>query len=164
MGLATNGEWESESDIDGEDMWDAIVSDAESPRAEIVHFHDGITYSLQIDMMKLDHGNNEPDFDVPQYVFEADLNPEASVTTCNDPTLLPASSKRPFFSKSSSSSSSSDDTKDFYRFSALGSGLALVVASIMLFAASANDLFGDRDSERSREERTPLTTDSYDRP
>jgi hypothetical protein len=58
MGIATNNAWigsYANSELDGFDMWSAILSDSESPRHEIVHYVDdeNIICSYQYDYLKI---------------------------------------------------------------------------------------------------------------
>jgi arylsulfatase A-like enzyme len=93
MGLATNNEWTGSlfgAELDGVDQWEAItVPGTDSPRHEIVHYHDGnSTSSIQIDMMKLNLGDELKPASNPSYVFTKDLAPENSAQTCALPSLI----------------------------------------------------------------------------
>jgi hypothetical protein len=91
MGLASGGLWNSSyrgAEIDGVDMWDAITTNGESPRSEIVHYYDGTTISLQMgDVKFIGSGYGQETHD-PTYVFEEDQNPDSSVTSCENPSLM----------------------------------------------------------------------------
>jgi hypothetical protein len=91
MGLATNGEWSSSNsvsgkEVDGVDMWSAIINDEESPRSEIVHFVDGEDYSIQYylngSILKMNNDNDPPDVESPTFVFLEDKNPSLSHVSC----------------------------------------------------------------------------------
>lgn len=91
MNLATNGEWISSNsmsgkEIDGVDMWEAIINNDESPRSEIVHFVDGTDFSIQYyindSILKLNNGNDPPDVESPTFVFLEDKDPSASHVSC----------------------------------------------------------------------------------
>jgi len=92
MGLATGGQWSGAlfgAELDGVDQWSALTSLGQSPRSEIVHYHDGVaTSSVQIDMWKLNLGDSMRGASSPLYVFEADLDPDARKTTCSKPSLI----------------------------------------------------------------------------
>eukprot|EP00595_Chromulina_sp_UTEXLB2642_P000323 CAMPEP_0196761698 /NCGR_PEP_ID=MMETSP1095-20130614/1002_1 /TAXON_ID=96789 ORGANISM="Chromulina nebulosa, Strain UTEXLB2642" /NCGR_SAMPLE_ID=MMETSP1095 /ASSEMBLY_ACC=CAM_ASM_000446 /LENGTH=1008 /DNA_ID=CAMNT_0042111583 /DNA_START=472 /DNA_END=3501 /DNA_ORIENTATION=- len=92
MGLATNGEWTgsySGADIDGVDMWDAIMTNSESPHEEIVHYANGDeSISIQYNMVKLDKAIIPPGYTTPLYTFDEDNAPENSLYECNDPSLI----------------------------------------------------------------------------
>ena len=93
MGLATNNQWTGSlfgAELDGVDQWDAITTlSASSPRSEIVHYHNGSTYSVvQVDMVKLNLGDVlGPGYDV-QYVFAEDQSLSPDVCTCASPSLM----------------------------------------------------------------------------
>ena len=89
MSLVTNGEWTggyTNNTIDGQNMWDAILTNSSSPRTEIIHYvnHAG-EGSIQINMFKLDVGFNASDFDEVADYFPADLAYENSRTLCSNP-------------------------------------------------------------------------------
>lgn len=93
MGIATNNEWTGSlfgADLDGVDQWAAITTPGtDSPRSEILHFHDGISVSsIQIDMMKLNLGDDLKLGSGPGFIFESDLEPLNSAQTCSDPSLM----------------------------------------------------------------------------
>lgn len=92
MGLATNGEWESSlsgADIDGSDIWSAVMSNSASPHTEIVHYADGMgNFSIQQNMIKMDSGFVQSSASVLPFVFSEDLTPDAAVYSCIDPSLM----------------------------------------------------------------------------
>lgn len=92
MGLATGGEWTGSytgAELDGVDMWDAIINNLPSPRSEIVHYADGeYGCSIQIDMMKLDVGDTLLLQKEPAFVFPGDVNPDSSEMYCKSPSLV----------------------------------------------------------------------------
>ena len=91
MGLATEAQWTgsySGADLDGIDLWDAIVSNTESPRHEILHELKREDVSIQIDNMKLDASHVPPiRKHKPDYTFTADADPTLSRMTCEWPSL-----------------------------------------------------------------------------
>ena len=93
MGLATGNTWTGSlfgADIDGVDQWDAMTKlSTNSPRNEIVHYHDGENVSsIQIDMWKLNLGDSARGLVIPEYTFTTDLNPELSNQICTNPSLM----------------------------------------------------------------------------
>eukprot|EP01035_Chromulina_nebulosa_P018932 gene18932-24739_t len=71
MNLATEGEWSgsySGNDIDGVDMWDAIINNEDSPKVEIVHYLYGETASISYNNLKYDVGLDLKDYDSVDYV------------------------------------------------------------------------------------------------
>ena len=93
MGLATNNEWTGSyinSTLDGVDQWTAMTTPhAKSPRKEIVHFHDGLNTScIQIDMIKLNIGDDLTNMGKPDFVFKSDLHPEYNSQKCENPSLI----------------------------------------------------------------------------
>eukprot|EP00595_Chromulina_sp_UTEXLB2642_P002971 CAMPEP_0196767722 /NCGR_PEP_ID=MMETSP1095-20130614/41897_1 /TAXON_ID=96789 ORGANISM="Chromulina nebulosa, Strain UTEXLB2642" /NCGR_SAMPLE_ID=MMETSP1095 /ASSEMBLY_ACC=CAM_ASM_000446 /LENGTH=272 /DNA_ID=CAMNT_0042136311 /DNA_START=638 /DNA_END=1456 /DNA_ORIENTATION=+ len=92
MGLATNGEWTgsySGADIDGVDMWDAIMTNSDSPHEEIVHYANGDSViSIQYNMNKLDRNVVEPDVATPVYIFSEDKSSSSSNYLCENPSLI----------------------------------------------------------------------------
>jgi len=93
MGLATNGEWTgsySGADIDGVDMWDAIMTNSDSPHEEIVHYANGPSesISIQYNMIKLDMNVIEPDVTEPLYIFSEDKSSSSSNYLCENPSLI----------------------------------------------------------------------------
>ena len=92
MGLATGGQWSGAlfgAELDGVDQWSALTSLGQSPRSEIVHYHDGVaTSSVQIDMWKLNLGDSMRGASSPLYVFEADLVPDDAHKVCSKPSLV----------------------------------------------------------------------------
>lgn len=88
MGLATDNQWTgsySGKELDGVDQWEAIIHGDESPRSEIVHYVQGDNdyYSIQIDMLKLNYVPSIPEVGVPEYVYDADNNPDLSRESCS---------------------------------------------------------------------------------
>lgn len=97
MGLATNNEWTGSmvgAELDGVDQWAAITTPGTaSPRSEILHYHDGESVSsIQIDMMKLNLGDDGKEASSPEFVFEKDMAPENAAQTCTSPSLMSESS------------------------------------------------------------------------
>lgn len=93
MGLATNNEWTGSlfgAELDGVNQWEAMTTpNMESPRSEIVHYHDGLsTSSVQIDMIKLNLGDLLKQGFVAEYVFAEDLSPNNSASSCENPSLI----------------------------------------------------------------------------
>lgn len=117
MGLATNGAWNgsyTNSDIDGEDVWDAILNNTTSPHHELVFHsrkytgtdtkvHQGqlhessssqdsesytIESSLQYDMVKYVYNLALQQTDDPLIRFNHDLNPNSSHMVCSNPSLI----------------------------------------------------------------------------
>jgi len=83
MGLATGGAWSGsfiQNELDGVDMWNAITTNSESPRHEIVHFltPDG-NCSYQYDMKKLIVTPNLDAFVTPNFEF---VGTEAEAYEC----------------------------------------------------------------------------------
>lgn len=94
MSLATNGSWNgslSGVEIDGVDVWSAIMSNASSPRVELVHDYDDEGYfCIQYGMYKLT--NTIPStFADSHYSFSSDLYPDSMVHSCSNPSLINAS-------------------------------------------------------------------------
>ena len=93
MGLATDNEWTGSmvgAELDGVDQWSAITTPgASSPRSEILHYHDGVSVSsIQIDMMKLNLGDEGKQSSNPIFIFEEDLAPQNAAQTCTSPSLM----------------------------------------------------------------------------
>jgi arylsulfatase A-like enzyme len=96
MGVATNADWSGsyggdDVDMDGVDVWSAMVNNEDSPRSEILHFTDGIdSASIQIDMVKLDMNPVSAKVHKPDYIFTEDANPDFvnSGMTCEIPSLM----------------------------------------------------------------------------
>ena len=91
MGLATGDQWTGSfagADLDGVDLWNAIVSNTESPRHEILHELKREDVSIQIDNMKLDASHVPPiRKHKPDYTFTADADPTLSRMVCEWPSL-----------------------------------------------------------------------------
>lgn len=92
MGLATNNKWSGSytgAELDGVDQWKAITTPGtETPRSEILHYHDGIEESsIQIDMMKLNQNSPLNAISYPT-VFANDLRPDLSHEACPNPSLM----------------------------------------------------------------------------
>ena len=95
MGLATKGTWAGsiagpEITIDGKDMWNALITNDDSPRHEILHMirDEGLTFSIQYDMVKLDTNNDIAAFGLVSITYAADFAPENAHFTCPIPTLM----------------------------------------------------------------------------
>jgi hypothetical protein len=92
MGLATGNKWNSPlggQELDGFDQWPAISNKASCPRSEIVHFHDGEAFSIQVDMRKMNKATKSVAvFDEPSFIFESDLNSKSEIKTCPNPDLM----------------------------------------------------------------------------
>jgi hypothetical protein len=88
MHVATNGEWTggySGQELDGGDWWEAISSNAASPRIETVHvMGDNVgTYTcILYDDMKYIKTYNVPEVSDPAVYFSEDQAPENAVTEC----------------------------------------------------------------------------------
>ena len=89
MSIATNGQWSAGytgNEIDGVNMWDAILTDATSPRTEIVHYVDSSGRgSIQIDMKKLDTFGDPAPYDEVSDYFVSDLAPGNLAYICETP-------------------------------------------------------------------------------
>jgi len=100
MGLATNGQWSgslSGSELDGVDMWSAIMANGDSPRQEILHrLNDVGFFGIQQGSMKLINENKAP-VQVPDFIFQSDLAEELSSYKCADPTLMSTNTETKYF-------------------------------------------------------------------
>jgi hypothetical protein len=93
MHLATDGTWTGSYtgvEIDGSDMWDAILNKETSPHTEIVHYVSVRTTDacVQKDMVKLNYQEDLVDYGAPAYYFESDEDPDAVNYVCDDVYLL----------------------------------------------------------------------------
>ena len=95
MGLATKNTWTGslagpDIVIDGQDMWEAIVTGGESPRHEILHMikAGGETYAIQYDMVKLDMNNDVASFGTVSITYASDFAPQNKHTTCEGPSMM----------------------------------------------------------------------------
>ena len=92
MGLATGGQWTGsytgEVEIDGVDLWPALLANEASPRREVLHELKKEDVSIQLDMLKLDVSHVPPiRKHKPDYTFNADADPAKAQTTCAWPAL-----------------------------------------------------------------------------
>lgn len=131
MSLATNGEWTgslSGADLDGYDVFDAIVMNEDSPRTEIAHYVDmDGTCSYQLGMMKLEKGTSAPSVSEPDYYFASDLHPEYESFSCEDTTLTLADT-----TSTSSTSTSSSRSDSIINSDASSAGGAFIVGFIVI--------------------------------
>jgi hypothetical protein len=92
MGLATGGAWSGsyhDAEIDGVDVWHSVLTNSESPKKVIVHYHDGSDLtSVQFESYKLNIGDTVPGVSLPAWDFERDLVPENAHYQCDDPSLM----------------------------------------------------------------------------
>lgn len=93
MGLATNNEWTGSlfgAELDGIDQWEAMTTPKSvSPRSEILHYHNGSSVSsIQIDMVKLNLGDQLKMGFLSEYIFPEDLFPGYAASTCENPSLI----------------------------------------------------------------------------
>jgi arylsulfatase A-like enzyme len=96
MGLATDNEWKGgyfDQELDGVDQWEAITTlNFDSPRSEILHYHNGnnsgIVSSIQIDMIKLNLGDQMKTVNPPEYIFAKDEAPDNAAYECESPSLI----------------------------------------------------------------------------
>lgn len=93
MGLATGGSWTGSyvgADIDGVDVWDAVINNEPSPHVDIAHYVDPTGNSSVLQSGGLKYFYNIPIAQVttPPFVFTSDLNPQASHEICSDPSLV----------------------------------------------------------------------------
>lgn len=77
MGLATNKTWRGKPNLDGIDMWDAIINNKPSPRNEIVQYRvekGEAIISVQLDDLKIILGPEIGDssYRIPKYTFLPD--------------------------------------------------------------------------------------------
>jgi hypothetical protein len=149
MGLATGGQWEGSyigNELDGFDMWKSITSGSDSPRSEIVHYHDGdSTYTITAKGFKLSKGTEPPGVVEPSWIFDKDQDPDAADMSCENPSLMysddydsPMAAGKPSGTSSSSSSYSraSQETVSNGRWSTPGLVLTCffaVVGTITMF-------------------------------
>jgi hypothetical protein len=89
MNVATSGSWTgsySGADIDGVDMWDAIMTNSASPRSEIIHYAStsSTSASVQKDLVKLDYLQTLADVGTPEAVFDSDADPQNANYACSD--------------------------------------------------------------------------------
>ena len=94
MGLATGGQWKRSKTyggIDGEDIWDTINADTDSPHDTIYHYVGPIDASMQIGSLKYNYDSlalYQKKNKKPQFYFISDLDPSTSSIACDYPTLL----------------------------------------------------------------------------
>eukprot|EP01035_Chromulina_nebulosa_P020599 gene20599-26708_t len=81
MGLATDGAWTgslNEAAIDGVDVWDAIVTNSESPKHEIVFTNDGTACAMQYDNVTYLNGVPSTASYTPEFSFTSDQDSDLS--------------------------------------------------------------------------------------
>jgi hypothetical protein len=93
MHLATENTWRGSyvgAEIDGVDMWDAIVLKMSSPHSEIIHYVsvDNEAGCVQRDMYKLNYQEPLVDVGTPECIFERDGHPQSANFVCDDVVLL----------------------------------------------------------------------------
>jgi hypothetical protein len=92
MHIATDGQWTgslTNAELDGLDMWEAILTNATSPRIEIVHYADGNkTVTLQQSNMKFAVIGAISRTTTPVYTFASDLMPQSQRYQCSDASLM----------------------------------------------------------------------------
>ena len=144
MGLATGGQWDGSyigNELDGIDMWRSITTGSDSPRSEIVHYHDGdSTYTITAKGFKLSKGSDPPGVVEPSWVFDKDQDPDAADMSCENPSLMYSDDALMAAGKPSSESSSyskaSGETVSNGRWSTPGLALTCffaVVGTITMF-------------------------------
>jgi hypothetical protein len=96
LGLATNKQWNSinrvdRDAIDGLDVWDAMMNNAESPRQEIVHYLNEDNAVYQYQSLKLFNGLAEATVDEPGFIFNKEIGAHTTALSCSTPSLMDSS-------------------------------------------------------------------------
>lgn len=90
MHLATNGEWTgsyNQSEIDGNNIWDNLLSGTKTNRSEMVFTSTSDGFAMQLGDIKYFYKIMMELPDTVKTVFAEDLDPSGSRISCKNPSL-----------------------------------------------------------------------------
>ena len=91
MNIATDGKWGGQAQsglaLDGVDMFKSLTKGKDSPREEIIHYHDGTSSVIQQGDYKLYTKYDEESVTSVLYTFKEDEDSKLASTSCTSPSF-----------------------------------------------------------------------------